>query len=323
MAPEGLPEVEKLYEYSDNFGGGTNVNMLLVETSSQGLSYPETIDAIYAMEMEMRKTGATVSSVADAVKEVYDILERNKIIEKLTDYVEVDQIVFDKVARNGLVDDDLSKTIIIVSFPVGLSIEETEFLVNQINLIAASTVLPHDGRVSRLTGQDAVNVEINEQLKDQQTRSLVVALLLVLAVLILIFNSSLYGFLTMIPVGFVLMWEPGFLVLLNIPLSVVTISIASIMIGIGIDYGIHLTQRVREGMAMGLSKMDATRNAIEKTGLSLVEAATTTTAGMFSVFFAAIPAIQQFGTVVILMTVFSLIAAILILPIFYGIKFVK
>jgi len=148
-------------------------------------------------------------------------------------------------------------------------------------------------------------------------------LLLVLAMLIVIFNSSLWGFLTMIPVGFVLMWEPGFLVLTEIPLSVVTISIASIMIGIGIDYGIHLTQRVREGMQQGKEKMDAVKDALEKTGLSLVEAAMTTTAGLAAVFFANIPLIQQFGIVVILMTLFSLVATVLILPVFYSIRFIK
>jgi len=147
--------------------------------------------------------------------------------------------------------------------------------------------------------------------------------LLVLAMLIVIFNSSLWGFLTMIPVGFVLMWEPGFLVLTEIPLSVVTISIASIMIGIGIDYGIHLTQRVREGMQQGKEKMDAVKDALEKTGLSLVEAAMTTTAGLAAVFFANIPLIQQFGIVVILMTLFSLVATVLILPVFYSIRFIK
>ncbi|RLF35477.1 MAG: hypothetical protein DRN08_02985, partial [Thermoplasmata archaeon] len=320
MAPRDLPEVQKLLEYSENFGRGTNFNALLIETEKQGLTYPEVIEAIYDMEQEMRKTGATVYSIADEIKKINDILDRSKIIEKLSDIVGIDQIIFDKVAKKGIVDEDFSKTIVLVSFPAGKSIEETESMVNKINHIASTTILPHNGQVSRLTGQDAVNVAINRQLMKQQTRSIIIALLLVLAVLIVIFNSSLHGFLTMIPVIFVLIWEPGFLVVLNIPLSVVTISIASIMIGIGIDYGIHITQRIREGIDEGLSKIDSTKNAIEKTGLSLVEAASTTTAGLLSIYFVDIPSIQQFGLVVILMTIFSLIAAVLILPIFYSIK---
>ena len=323
MAPKGLPEIEKYFEYSDNFGGGTNINMLLIKTDRQGLTYPEVIEAIYTMEEEMRILGATVASIADALKEISDVLERNIIIEKIAEFADVEEIIFDRIAREGLVNDDYSKTVIIVTFPVGKSVDELESLVNEINVIAAKTVLSHNGQISKLTGQDALNVEINYILSEQQTRSMITALLLVLAMLILIFNSSLWGFLTMVPVLFILIWEPGFLVILDIPLSIVTISIASIMIGIGIDYGIHLTQRVREEMAEGKSKMEATRESIEKTGLSLIEAACTTIAGLSSVYFVDIPAIQQFGTVIIIMTISSVVAAVLILPMFYSLKFVK
>ena len=127
----------------------------------------------------------------------------------------------------------------------------------------------------------------------------------------------------MIPVAFVLLLEPGFLVAFDIPLSVMTISIASIMIGIGIDYGVHITHRVREEMEEGLSKMDATKIAIEKTGSSLVEAALTTIAGMSAIFFTNIAALQQFALVIVLMTALSCIGAAMILPVFYDFKFVK
>ena len=323
MVPEGITEVEKYFEYADNFGGGTNINMILIETEPQGLTYPETIEAIYAMEEEMRGVGATVTSIADALKEINDVLERNVIIEKLAEFAGVEEIVFDRIAKEGLVDDEYSKTIVFIYFPVGKSTDELEVLVNEINAIASKTVIPHNGRVSKLTGQDTMNVEINNQLLDEQTRSMIIALLIVLAALIIIFNSSLWGFLTMIPVMFVLIWEPGFLVMLDIPLSVITISIASIMIGIGIDYGIHITARVKEEMAKGKAKMEATKEAIDKTGLSLIEAACTTIAGLASVYFVDIPAIQQFGTIVIVMTVSSFVAAVFILPIFYSLKFVK
>lgn len=323
IAPKGIPELETLQMYSDTFGSGTNFNALLVETDYQGLTYPEVIDAIYDMEERMRETGANVASIADTIKEVSEILEKRTIIKKLADLVGVEKIIFDKIAKEGVVDKDYSKTLILVSIPLGISMEEIEDIVNKINSISSTTYIPHNGRVSQLTGQDAVNVAINKKLTDEQIRSMIIALLLVLAALIIIFNSSLYGFLTMIPVGFVLLWEPGFLVALDIPLSVVTISIASIMIGIGIDYGVHITQRVREGLAQGLSRRDATKTAIEKTGLSLVEAASTTVAGLISVYSVNIPALQQFGLIIIIMTALSCIGAALILPMFYNLKFLK
>jgi hypothetical protein len=322
MAPSGIPELEKLIEYSNNFGGA-NFNGLLIETEPQGLTYPETIDAIYNMQMDMRGEGVDLYSIADELKQVNEILKRDEIIERLGDFADVDTIIFDTIAEEGLIDEDFSKTLILVYFPVGMSMEESENLVNKINNIASTTVIPYNGHVSELTGQDAINVAINKKLTDEQTRSMIIAILLVLAMLILIFNSSIYGFLTMIPVGFVLIWEPGFLVSFNIPLSLTTISIASIMIGIGIDYGVHITHRVREGMEQGLSKIELTKIAIEKTGLSLVEAACTTIAGISAIFFANIAALTQFAIVIIFMTALSCIGAAMILPAFYDLKFLK
>jgi hypothetical protein len=149
---------------------------------------------------------------------------------------------------------------------------------------------------------------------------MIIALILVLTVLIIIFNSTKYGLLTMIPVIFVLMWEPGFLAGMNIPLSVVTITIASIMIGVGIDYGVHISHRIREELDKGLSSKEATKTAIEKTGLSLVEAAMTTVFGMSSIFFIGIPALSEFVIVIIFMTSMSCLVAALILPGIYNLK---
>ena len=54
MAPEGIPEVEAMYKYSDKFGSGSNFNALLVEMDQNGLLDPDVIKAIYDMEEEMR-----------------------------------------------------------------------------------------------------------------------------------------------------------------------------------------------------------------------------------------------------------------------------
>ena len=334
MAPEGIPELKALQDYSENFGGGSNFNAFYLDVGPQGLTYPETIDAIYKMEEKMRKIGVkegilkdglVVYSIADELKEVNDILKKNEIIDELAKHYGVDKVLFDQIADEGLISKDYSKTIVVVSIPIGLSIEEIEILINGVNEIIDETclTLPRGGYISHVTGQDAINVAIDEKLADEQARSMVIALLLVLAALIIIFNSSLYGFLTMIPVVFVLIWEPGFLVGFSIPLSVTTISIASIMIGIGIDYGVHITHRVREEMENGLSNVDATKVAIEKTGPSLVEAALTTVAGLLSIFLVGVPAMQEFGLVVILMTSLSCVAAVLILPTFFSSRFLK
>lgn len=340
LSPEGIPEVEAMNLYSYVFGGGANFNGVIVETDYNGFIDPNVIDAIYNMEEEMREVIAknfpkmdqtqvekSVYSIVDEIKIANDFIDRieesaiRQFLEGLTS--EANKLILDRISKEGyqLINEDYSKTIIMISLPVGYSILKIEAVVNEINLIAEKTTsvgaIPHNGKVSQLTGQDAINVAVNKKLFDEQSRSMIIAILLVLAALIIIFNSSKFGFLTLVPVAFVLLWEPGFLTALNIPLSVVTISVASIMIGIGIDYGVHITQRVRDGLAEGLSKVEATREAIDKTGLSLIEAALTTIAGISAIYFVNTPALKQFALIVILMTALSCIAAALILPVFY------
>jgi hydrophobe/amphiphile efflux-3 (HAE3) family protein len=327
MAPSDIPELNAMFEYSDEFGNGGNFNAFMIETDSGGLENPAVVEAIYNMTEVMRARGVQVTTIADTLKEINDIFEINVIVEKLANITDADKIFYDKVFEQGLVNKDRSKTVAIVTVPIGISIEEIEELVNEVNSIASEytnkNLIPENGHVSQLTGQDAINIVVNNKLKDEQIRSMIVALILVLAALILIFNSSVYGFLTMIPVCFILIWEPGFLVTFNIPLSLLTITIASIMIGIGIDYGIHITHRFREELANGKSKVDATITAIEKTGISLLEAALTTIAGISAILAINIAALNQFVIVVIFMVSVSCIGAALLLPAFYKSRFVK
>jgi hydrophobe/amphiphile efflux-3 (HAE3) family protein len=323
MAPEGIPEVEKLLEYSKNFGGGTNFNALYIDTNSQGLTYPEVIEAIYNMEVEIRAAGGSAYSIADEIKKINDVLERSVIIEKIAEFIGINTIILDKVARKGLVDDQYSKTIIVVSFPAGTSVETLETLVNRVNDIAQNAVIPQNGRVSLLAGQDVVSVEINKQIMSSQATSLLVALLLVLACLIIGFNSIGIGFLALIPVLVVLAWEPGALVMFDIPLSIVNITVASIMVGTGIDYSIQTTQRVREEIAKGVSKTEAIKTTIETTGWSLVGAATTTIVALLSTFAVAIPTLHQFSIVVVTLISFSFIASLCVLPTLLTSRFIK
>ena len=323
MAPKGISEIDALYKYSGNLGGSTNFNALVIETESQGLTYPEVIDAMYNLEVEIREAGANAYSIADDLKEVNEILNRSTIIEKLIEFSNIDMIIFDKIAETGLIDSDYSKTLIVVRVPIGKSISETEILVDEINSIASQANIPHGGKVSELVGQDVITVEINKQLTSSQASSLIVALLLVLACLIIGFNSNVIGFLALLPVLVVLAWEPGALVSFNIPLSVVNITVASIMIGTGIDYSIQTTQRVREEIEKGSSKIDAVKRSIETSGWSIIGAAITTMVALTSTFLVPISTLHQFSIIIISLISFSFLASISIIPTILTSRFIK
>ena len=323
MAPKGIPAVETMIEYSQKFGTGTNFNVLLIETDRQGLTSPEVIDAIYSMEVKIRSMGGAAYSIADEMKKVNDVLKRNIIEEKIAEFVGVDKIILDKVAQKGVVDTEFSRTIILVSFPADNSVEKLESLVNGVNAIVSRTVIPCNGTVSRLTGQDVVTVEVNKQIMSTQASSMLTELLLIFACVIIGFSSAGLGFLALLPVLFVIAWEPGSLVMFGIPLSLVNVTIASIILSSGIDYGIVITQRLKEERVNGFSKTDALQKTIETSGWSIVTASTTTMVALLATFAVNIPMIHQFSIIVITLYSFSVVAAFCIIPAVYTSKLVK
>jgi len=323
MAPSGIPEIEKLIEYSKNFGGGANFNALLVETDPEGFLSSDVIDSIYGLEERIRSVGASAYSIADELKQVNDILERNKVIQRIAFFVGLQRMIFDKVAQKGLIDKDYSKTIILVSFPAGISVGELERLVDMVNGFASEASIPMNGRVSILVGQDVVSVEVNKQLMSSQFVSLFTALLLVLSCLIIGFRSSLIGFIVLAPILFVLAWEPGALVLFDIPLSVVNITIASIMIGTGIDYSVQITQRMIEELSKGVSKVEAVSSSIESSGYSVLGAASTTISALVSTIAVNIPVLHQFSILIIVLIILSFISAMFVLPFILMSRFMR
>jgi predicted RND superfamily exporter protein len=86
------------------------------------------------------------------------------------------------------------------------------------------------------------------------------------------------------------------------------------MIGTGLDYSIQTTQRVREEIANGLSKVDAVKTTIETSGWSVIGAAATTMVSLLATFAVNISVLHQFTIVIALLISSSFIATMFILP---------
>ena len=89
--------------------------------------------------------------------------------------------------------------------------------------------------------------------------------------------------------------------------------LGSIIVGIGIDFGIHMTERIREhGM-----NLEGVRHGVSTSGMAFVEATVTMIAGLAAVFLVDIPAIQEFILLVMILLVYSVIGALFILTAIY------
>lgn len=147
-----------------------------------------------------------------------------------------------------------------------------------------------------------------------------VNLALVLAAILLccavVFRSPVAGFL--FAVACVMANFGAFLYMnaLNIGLTVDTIAVISIGIGLGIDYGIYAVARIRDEVIEGRALNDAIRVALRTTGVCVFATYVVMVGGMIPWVFSPLLFHNEMSSLLILLMTANLIVGLLILPAF-------
>jgi predicted RND superfamily exporter protein len=165
-----------------------------------------------------------------------------------------------------------------------------------------------------LIGVASITIEVNKLIVESQWTSLAFALGFTIVTLALVFRDIRYALLTTVPVGFTVAMQWLVMDSGGVTLSLVTVMIGSILVGVGIDFSIHIANRVKE---LGGS-LDAIRTSCASTGMSLFEATTVTAAGLTCAYGIPIDAIEPFVTVIIILLIIAALSALLLLPAIYS-----
>ena len=214
-----------------------------------------------------------------------------------------------KETREIFVSEDFSRSLIYVDMPF-IPVADTSKSVDSVNEKAATFQGRYGETAEDLTGVAATAIEVNELIVGSQWTSLGFAIILTLITLAVVFRDIRYSIWTTSPViatvalQWLVMWR------MDVPLSLVTVMIGSILVGVGVDFSIHIANRIRE-LGGGIQ---AIRSAAVGTGMSLFEAAVVTSLGMFTAYNIPIPEIQPFITVILILLWVAAASALVLLP---------
>ncbi|HEC81489.1 MAG TPA: RND family transporter [Thermoplasmatales archaeon] len=164
------------------------------------------------------------------------------------------------------------------------------------------------------TGSLLITHSITTSLTKSQTTSTILSFILAAFVLMITYKKPLLGLIAMIPVGVSIIWILGTMHFIGYTLNVLTITVTSLTIGMGIDYAIHATERFRLIADRTGDVNKAVCETISHTGGALLIAATTTAAGFGILIFAPIPPQVQFGVITAMTIIYAFITSILLLP---------
>ncbi|MEA1906682.1 MAG: hydrophobe/amphiphile efflux-3 (HAE3) family transporter [Euryarchaeota archaeon] len=192
----------------------------------------------------------------------------------------------------------------------GASIESTDMPVIEQEV---GTVSFPDGVSVHLTGMGPMDSAMGEQMEAEMGLTTIAGFILVFVVSSLFYRSALVGLIAITPIVIALVWTISTMGLIDLPFTPLSVTIFTMVMGIGIDYSIHLVHRIKVERRSHKIE-DAVVIAVTNVGDSLFSATATTTVCFASLTLASLLAVDRLGRTLSLGVIFCFFAALFMVP---------
>jgi predicted RND superfamily exporter protein len=162
------------------------------------------------------------------------------------------------------------------------------------------------------TGRPITRYVASTAMQDEMQSSLVLGSVFVFITLSIGFKSFKQAAVTLIPILLVVVWLYGLMNAAGSSLNIVTVTIATISLGVGIDYCIHVTERYRESREKGETHHEALVAVGGACSLALIGSAASDSAGFLVIAMSPMGLFSNFGIYSAAMIILSLIASLII-----------
>jgi hydrophobe/amphiphile efflux-3 (HAE3) family protein len=306
--PQDIQAIRFMEEMRDLTGGTDTISLVIrSEDITSGKTLHEMLtlsDYLQAHEPAVIQTGSLASALSDggSMPEIQDIPHM------------IDQMDPDKRRR-------------LVNYPyatlgvIDLTVEHLDGkrLDDALNNIRSSIEFIQPDMDITITGEPLLNNEIGHTMTEGQIRMTILSFVFVFLVMFLIFGSVVRALIPMTPIIVVIAISGALMWILGIPQTTLSISTNSIILGLGVDYSIHIMHRYKEERENGAEPEEAINTTISRIGKAIVTSGLTTSGGFAAMMLSPFPLMVWFGIIAfssILMILFltlTMLPALLIL----------
>lgn len=199
--------------------------------------------------------------------------------------------------RHFISDDGRSQALIIWPKPGYEGLGEAKSMISDVAAIISALELnaPGDGMRVGIAGRIRNKVAQYDAVVNDVIYGLGSSVSLIMILLFAHYRRLVVLPLIIIPLVLGIVWTIGLTALVIGGLNLITIFLALILFGLGVDFGIHNFSRYAEARADGLSHFDAIAIVIGQTGKASLVAGLTTSIGFFALLFTEFRAFREFG----------------------------
>ncbi len=309
MMPQDLEIFKVEDRIQDNFGGqdGSFVLIRIEEPEENGvydIRDPRIIEFLVELKTKLEKEDLIESTQSIGAMFTIDT------IPPTLDY---SKQIFSSIAGvNAFFNKDYSATMMIISSDLGGGEDKIKELDSIINEALSETSKP-DGVTVYITGTPQIRSMILDLLASDAVFTILIAALMILVLLIILEKSATKALLIFTPLLFGISWTLGTMGWLDIQLSVATVGIGAMILGLGVEYGVFIVSRYSEERENKSSKKSL-KITVQEVGSSVLGSGTTTIMGFLALTFSMMPMLRDLGLSLALGIAFSLTAAIFINP---------
>ncbi len=172
-----------------------------------------------------------------------------------------------------------------------------------------------DGVEASYTGSVPMDYKTIELLQSDMKIMVLLASILVLGSLLYFYRDLVRSFVPLVPLLFSVILTVGVLSIIGMQINPATVAVAAMLIGMGIDYGVHVFNRYYEERQKGKGLEDSAKISIGKVGKAIVGTSATTIAGFASLYISRIGFMKDLSISLVLGILIALISALTLLPI--------
>ncbi len=166
-----------------------------------------------------------------------------------------------------------------------------------------------------ITGTPALNSDEMASSLQDMSRAMVLALVLVTALFVFAFGEARRPLAAMVALLLGILCALGWLSLTVGHLTILSMAFGSILVGLGIDFGIHLIARYEKEMYAGQEPQAALETTLQRVGRAVLSGAVTTAAAFFALNFSSFRGIKEFGWIAGWGILYCLAAELVFLPV--------
>jgi len=293
------------------FGGSSPIFVLF----KGDIQSPEVLNKMVLCENYMRQSPDILSTqsiaglvldLAEGFGEGRNIPQEKEIVEQLWFMIDGNEML------ERFVSPDLDEGVIISKFISPDNKAKKEFAGYMDEFIRENS--SEECQIS-ITGMPFIDVTMDRSLLRSQIMSLTIAIIFAIIIVGLILKSFLKGIFATVPMISSIIILFGVMGISGIPLNIATVLVASVALGIGIDYSIHVITNFNFWIEKGKDIHHAIEDTIMVSGKAIMINVASVTAGFLVLLFSEMVPLQYFGLLIGLSMIASSQAAMILLPV--------